>query len=193
MLKFIRHTIVGGLFVVLPATVILILLNRAVASIHEALGPFAAKLPFEALFPGLWAVFALVLSSFIAGLVLQIAPVRRLLGAGSDRLAERFPFYRFLRGFGESVLKKSGDQPLKAALAEIENALVPAFVVEELADGRYAVFVPAAPSPLQGAVYILARERVHLIDVGVGRLARCVSQWGVGSEELVKAMRRKSA
>jgi uncharacterized membrane protein len=77
-------------------------------------------------------------------------------------------------------------------LAEIEEALVPAFVVEELADRRYAVFVPAVPSPIQGAVYILARERVHLIDTGIGRVTRCVSHWGVGSEELVKAMRKSA-
>jgi uncharacterized membrane protein len=155
-----------------------------------ALEPFAAKLPFEVLFPGLWAVLALILLSFTAGLIVQIGPIQRLMRSGSDWLAERFPFYRFLRGLGENILEKSGNQPLKAALAEIEEALVPAFVVEEFSDGRYAVFVPAAPSPIQGTVYILDRERVHLLDAGIGRVVRCVSHWGVGSEELVKAMRK---
>jgi uncharacterized membrane protein len=189
MKQFIRHTILGGLFVILPVTLILILLKRAFAGIRVALEPFAAKLPFEALLPGVWAALLLLLLSFAAGLILRIRPVRRLATAGNNRLAERFPFYRFLSGFGGNLLEKSGGPPLKAALAEIEEALVPAFVVEELADGRCVVFVPAVPSPVQGAVYILARERVHLIDAGIGQIARCVSHWGVGSEELVKAMR----
>ena len=43
--------------------------------------------------------------------------------------------------------------------------LVPAFIVEELDDGRYTVFVPSVPTPLAGAVYILERARVHPLDV----------------------------
>jgi uncharacterized membrane protein len=78
------------------------------------------------------------------------------------------------------------------ALVEIEDALVPAFVVEENLDGRYTVFVPAAPNPASGAVYIMDRTRVHLLDISVLRTAKCVSEWGVGSEELLKAMRTPS-
>src|SRR5262245_59901403 len=46
------------------------------------------------------------------------------------------------------------------ALAEIADALVPAFMVEEFDDGRFTVFVPSIPTPLAGAVYILRRERL---------------------------------
>lgn len=192
MKAFLRRTILGGLFVVLPMILIATLLKHAIVAIHEALEPFTAKLPFDPLFPGMWAVLTLILLSFLAGLILQIGPVRRLARRCNDWLAERFPLYRLLSGFGENLLEKSGNQPIKAAFAEIENALVPAFVVEELEDGRYVVFVPRAPSPIQGTIYILTRERVHLVDVGVGRVARCVSHWGVGSKELVKAMRKSA-
>ena len=43
---------------------------------------------------------------------------------------------------------------------EIEDALVPAFIIEELEDGRLKIFVPSAPTPLAGAVYILSADRV---------------------------------
>ena len=39
----------------------------------------------------------------------------------------------------------------KPALAEIEEALVPAFIIEELDDGSFTVFVPSAPTPVAGA------------------------------------------
>jgi uncharacterized membrane protein len=185
MKTFLRQTLLGGLFVVLPVTVILLLLARAVASIRAAMEPFAAALPFEALFPGIWAVLALVLLSFLAGLILQLRLVRGFTAKVGHWLAERFPFLAFVRRFEESLLGKTADLPIKPALVEIEEALVPAFVVEELADGRCVVFVPAVPNPMQGAVYILTRERVHLIDASVRQVARCVSHWGVGLEELV--------
>jgi hypothetical protein len=33
---------------------------------------------------------------------------------------------------------------------EIEEALVPAFIIEELDDGRFTVFVPSVPTPFAG-------------------------------------------
>jgi len=50
---------------------------------------------------------------------------------------------------------KDEENVWKSALAEIEDALVPAFIIEELEDGRFTVFVPSVPTPFAGAVYIL--------------------------------------
>jgi uncharacterized membrane protein len=76
----------------------------------------------------------------------------------------------------------------KPALAQIEDALVPAFIVEEFEDGRYTVFVPSVPTPLAGAVYILSRERVHPLDITFTQAIQAVSRWGSGSKALVAAM-----
>ena len=48
---------------------------------------------------------------------------------------------------------------------ELEDALSPAFIIEELEDGRYTVLVPSVPTPAAGALFILPRERVHPVDV----------------------------
>ena len=73
-------------------------------------------------------------------------------------------------------------------LAEIEDALVPAFIIEEFEDGRFTVFVPSVPTPLAGAVYILSRDRVHALDVPFTQAIQSISRWGAGSKELVAAM-----
>jgi uncharacterized membrane protein len=74
-------------------------------------------------------------------------------------------------------------------MSTIEDALTPAFIIEEHDDGRFTVFVPSIPTPLAGAVYILARERVHLLDVSFTQAIRSGSRWGSGSKDLVAAMR----
>ena len=81
----------------------------------------------------------------------------------------------------------------KPALAEIEDALVPSFIIEELSDGRYTVFVPSIPTPLAGAVYVLPRERVHPVDVPFTQALQTVSRWGSGAGALVAAMERKGS
>ena len=76
----------------------------------------------------------------------------------------------------------------KPALAEIEEALVPAFIVEELDDGRFTVFIPSVPTPLAGAIYILDAARVHPLDVPFTQTVKAITRWGLGSKELVAAM-----
>ena len=74
------------------------------------------------------------------------------------------------------------------ALAEIEDALVPAFIVEDLDDGRFTVFVPSSPTPLAGAIYILTADRVHPLNVPFTQAVKAITRWGSGSKALVEAM-----
>ena len=76
------------------------------------------------------------------------------------------------------------------ALVELEEGLVPAFIIEVLDDGRFTVFVPSVPTPLAGAVYVLRPERVHIIDVPFTQALKSISRWGSGSRDLVAAMRK---
>jgi uncharacterized membrane protein len=70
----------------------------------------------------------------------------------------------------------------------MEEALVPALIVEKLEDGSYTVLVPSAPTPMAGAVYILPPERVHPVDVPFTAALRVFTKWGAGSGEFVRAL-----
>ena len=65
--------------------------------------------------------------------------------------------------------------------------------VEELADGRFTVFVPSVPTLLAGAIYILTAERVHPLNIPFTLAVKVVTRWGSGSKELVGAMRTNSS
>ena len=67
---------------------------------------------------------------------------------------ERLPGYSLLRSLTQRLAGDSEEEAWKPALVEIEDALVPAFIIEELDDGRFTVFVPSVPTPLAGAVYV---------------------------------------
>ena len=89
-----------------------------------------------------------------------------------------------------------GEKPrehLESGLIEIEDALVPGFIIEEFEDGRYTVFVPSIPTPFAGAVYVLDRQRVHPVDVPFTDAIRVVSRWGSGAKNLVAAMERRES
>ena len=124
--------------------------------------------------------------------VLTPARGRAVMEKAERHLFERIPGYAVLRGLTQQLTSggRKDEASWKPALVEIEEALVPAFVIEELPDGRYTVFVPSVPTPMAGAVYCLDRNRVHLVAVGFPQAVRTISRWGSGMGELVAAMEK---
>ena len=137
----------------------------------------------------LLALLAVLVISFFVGAAVRTRAGRAVRERLEISLFEKLPGYAVIRGMTQRMAGKGDENEWKPVLAEIEDALVPAFIVEELDDGRFTVFVPSVPTPFAGAVYILARERVHLVDVPFTQAMKSVSRWGSGSKELVAAMK----
>ncbi len=186
--QFITSTLVGGLFVVVPVYLAILLLLKGMKSLSVLVRPITALvpdwLPAENLLSSL-LVLALCLS---AGIAVRTRPGRAVRDRMEKAFFEKLPGYGLLRSLTRQIAGDSDAQTWKPALAEIEEALVPAFVIEELDDGRFTIFVPSVPTPFAGAVYVLRRERVHILDVPFTQAIKCVSRWGSGSKDLVAAM-----
>jgi uncharacterized membrane protein len=106
-------------------------------------------------------------------------------------LFERIPGYALIRSLTQQLAGQSTENVWKPALAEFDDGLVPAFIIEESEDGGpYTVFVPSVPTPLAGAAYILERRRVHPVDVPFTDALRVVSHWGSGAKSMVAAIQR---
>ena len=54
------------------------------------------------------------------------------------------------------------------------------FVMEDEGDPYLTVFVPTAPVMTAGAIYVVERSRVQLIEGSRVDAAKCVTQWGMG-------------
>jgi uncharacterized membrane protein len=187
--EFTKTTLIGGLLVVLPIYISVLLLVKTLSGIMALLSPVTAQLPADVQFRRIIAFLIVVAGCFVAGLIVRTGAGLRAKNAFERMLLEKIPGYTLLRGLAGRVAGRSEDETFAVALVEIEEALMPAFVVEELEDGRYVIFVPSVPTPAAGAIYIIARERVHLVDIPFARAVRIISKWGTGSGELLKAMR----
>src|SRR4029077_21028318 len=106
---------------------------------------------------------------------------------------DRMPGYALIRSLTQRLAGEDREAAWKPALAEIEDALVPAFIIEQNGDGRFTVFVPSIPTPVGGPVYIVIRTRVHPVDVPFKQALQSISRWGSGSKDLVAAMRATDA
>lgn len=191
LMEFSKTTIIGGLLVILPVTLIALLLMKAITIVQKVLEPIMSLLPEEVILPKVIALFIVVGLCFLTGLILRTQIGRQTYQAG-ERLLDRIPGYTLLHSLSRQIAGEGEGITFAPALVEIEEALVPAFLVEEHEEGSYTVFISAIPTPTVGSLYILPRERVHPINIPFGKVIKCVTSWGVGSGELLRAMRGNS-
>lgn len=186
--EFTKTTLIGGLLVVVPIYLAILLLAKTVGGLLAMLAPVTNHIPATVEFRQIVAFLLIVAICFVVGLVVRTAPGLRAKNAFENAVLEKLPGYTFLRGLAKRLTGSSEEQALQPALVEIEEALVPALIVEELTDGSYTVLVPSAPTPMAGSIYILSRERVHPVDIPFTKAIAVFSKWGTGAGEFVRAM-----
>ena len=187
--EFTKTTLIGGVLIILPIYVAVLLLAKAVNGLMALLAPVTAQIPAGVQFRQIVAILVLIAICFVVGLVVRTGPGLRAKNAFERAVLERLPGYTFLRGVAKRLTGGSEEHTLEPALVEIEDALVPAFIVEELEDGSYTVLVPSAPTPMAGSIYILPRDRVHPVDVPFTKAIGVFTKWGTGASEFVRAMK----
>ena len=189
-LRFVAKTVLRGFLFIVPIYLAALLLIKGMGQVAKIVRPVALLVPDW--FPAERALSLLLvlMLCFLVGLVV-LTRVGRTIGERIERtFLQRIPGYGIIRGLTHQLAGESREQAWKPALAEIEEALVPAFIIEEFEDGRYTVFVPSIPTPFAGAVYILESKRVHPLDVPFTQALRVVSQWGSGAQRLELAMQK---
>jgi uncharacterized membrane protein len=187
--EFVMSALVSGLLIVIPLYLAILLLVKATQSVAGLVRPFTMLLPEWFPAEGALSLLLVLIVCFLIGVAVRTSAGRAIRERIEKSLFEKVPGYALFRSLTQRLVGKDEENVWKPALAEIEDALVPAFIIEELDDGRLTVFVPSIPTPLAGAVYILIRERVHPLDVPFTQAIKAVSRWGSGSRELVAAMK----
>ena len=187
---FIINAVVGGVLVLLPIYLAVLLLLKGMKAVVGLVRPIAALLPEWLPAENALALLVVLIVCFLVGAAVRTRAGRVVRERMEMGFFGRIPGYALFRSLTQRLAGESDEIAWKPVLVEIEDALVPAFIVEELADGSFTVFVPSVPTPFAGAVYILSRKRVHLVDIPFTQAIKSVSRWGAGSGELVAAMRK---
>jgi uncharacterized membrane protein len=190
--EFVTSTVIGGMFVVVPVYLAILLLLKGMKSVAGLVRPVAALVPDWLPAEKFLSLLLVLVLCFVVGAAVRTQRGRAVRERMEMTFFERLPGYGLLRSLTQRLAGDTDETTWKPAFAEIEDALAPAFIIEEHDDGRFTVFVPSIPTPLAGAVYILEPERVHLLDIPFTQAIKSVSRWGSGSKDLVAAMRRGS-
>lgn len=186
--EFVLSRLGIGVLAIAPIYLAVLLLLRLIKSLTVLVRPLANLLPKWLPAEHVLSFMLMLFLCFLIGVILCNPTGRATWERTENFLLKKIPGYELVRSLTQQLAGKTQDQAWKPALAEIEEALVPAFIIEEHQDGRFTVFVPSVPTLIAGAIYILAPYRVHPLDIPFTRAVKSVSQWGLGSKDLVAAM-----
>ena len=189
--------LLGGLAVVLPGLLLLMVLQWLVLLTADLLSPLTELVSRRAGFDrwlALAAVTVLLLAAcFGIGLVVRTRVGRWLHEVVEKGLARVVPGYRTTRDLVRELLgghegaRLLGGEPALARIHGLESPVqVTAIVTSRHADGGYTVYVPTAPFPTSGFVYHLPPDCVELLPgVTVEAALRTVIACGAGSAEVL--------
>ena len=189
--KWVVQPLIAGFLFLVPIYLAILLLLKAMKSLGKLVKPVAGLLPESFPAETVISLLLVLMLCLLVGIVLRTAFGQAMRTRMERSILQKIPGYEVIRSMTRQLAGQGQESSWQPALAEIEDALVPAFIVEDLDDGRFTVFVPSSPTPLAGAIYILTADRVHPLNVPFTQAVKAITRWGSGSKALVEAMQRK--
>ena len=188
IIRFFKTTAIGGLLVIVPIAIILFVLAQLLLALYTLAQEVTSALNIgidDALVMALIALAILIGLCFVTGLI-----VRTRLGAATKswfgkHVASRIPMYNALSNLTQRVFGLEGTNfaPVEIDLYGSGTRSM-GFLIEELPEGRCAVFVPTAPVATIGNIYLVDRRAVTPIQASMTDTVAVITQWGVDAGQL---------
>jgi len=199
MKNFIKTSLLGGLVVMLPITILGFFfkwLFRLVTDLIQPLTDYASRLyPFPEIVADMLVIVIILLSCFFIGVVVSTKLGNFLHQTFDDVLQKLAPGYRMVKEVVVQLLGSSENSPFRNGMVARVRIFgmdspteVTALVVDRSDPDVFTVFVPTGPNPTSGNIFHVNKEQVTLYpDIKLDSTMRTVIACGAGSGELFKA------
>lgn len=190
ILKIIKATFLGGLVFLVPLVVLLIVLEKGYDIIQKTTLPLVSNLPKISVL-GLAiqefiGILIIILICLVAGLLAKTANAKKLVERLEDGVLSFVPGYSFMKNMNENILGLESKDDLKVILVPTDAGLQFAFLIEQVSDEKFTVFIPDAPNPWSGSVVFVDKKDITEIDITQKQALACIRKLGYGSKELLK-------
>ena len=146
-LAYFTKRVIAGLLVIIPIYLAILVLLKGMKSLGQLVRPFTKLLPEWLPAEQLLSLILVLVICFLIGVALRTRLGEIARKRVETGVFERIPGYGLFRSLTQQIAGDSRQTVWKPALVEIEDALVPAFIIEVFDDGRYTIFVPLGPHP----------------------------------------------
>lgn len=190
MKSFISTTFLGGLLILLPLIILIIVFNGFYGFIAQNIRPFTQILietvRLSEFLASVISLFFILGLSFLTGLLVRTRFGVVAYNIVEENILKRIPGYRIIKGTVAQIF--GADKTIFHGVALVQlfgnETLMTAFITETHTDGSYTVFVPSGPAPTAGFIYHLKAEFVHKVDYPVDLALKTIISLGAGSDDI---------
>jgi len=182
----IKTKLIYGVIVIIPLAIITIVLVKVIELLEIVAKAIGIDSSFGAGLTIILALVFLLLVCYVVGALVHTKIGAWSFGAFEEKLLLQIPGYRIisnvLKGFAEE--ETNAYQPALIQLG-LPGTSVLGFVMDENHNDTLTVFVPSIPAITIGALYIVERSRVTLLDISHLEIVNCMTEWGMGSNKFI--------
>jgi uncharacterized membrane protein len=190
-MKFLKTTLLGGLFVSLPIMLLWIGLKEIGGLLTEMATPIADMLPgrmFDNLkAPGVIALLLIIGASFVLGLAARSAWLSSVGRNFENSILNRVPMYQMLKVISSALIDSDSGDAKPALVKDGSGGGDPCYVMEKHKDGRATVLLPWSPASFAGSIKVVQQSNLEYVSCSLDEFSRSLSQIGVGVEECLTA------
>ena len=190
ILKIIKATFLGGILFLVPLVVLLIVLEKGYVIVQKTTLPLVNNLPrvniLGVAIQELIGILIIILICFIAGILAKTANAKKLVQKLEDGILSFVPGYSFMKSMNENILGFESNEDLKVILVPTDAGLQFAFLIEQVNENQFTVFIPDAPNPWSGSVVFVEKKDITDIQITQKQALACIRKLGYGSKELLK-------
>jgi len=184
---FLNKTIKGGLFFIIPITLILFLCGKVIGYLTPTAHRISAivdkdgKTTFDLSY--LIAIVLLLLLCFVFGLVASSAMGKAFIKWIEDNILVILPGYQLMKNAGQAVTGLDASTNFPVVLVLVDGWMI-AFLMSTLPDDDVVVFVPGSPSPWSGDVMIFKKAEIKETSLTQKEAIAFLRHTGVGIKDL---------
>ncbi len=189
---FIKTSVVGGLVVLLPAALLLLIFKWLFNWITDIIQPLTnmvlARGQFQEFVADVIVIGIILVICFVVGTVVKTKVGRYIQENLENRILKIAPGYPTIKSIiMQFIGKKKSPFSSVALVRPFENdTLMTAFITDTHDNNWYTVFVPTGPNPTTGFVFHLKGKYVQGVNVAVEEALRTVISCGAGSTHLIQ-------
>ena len=191
--SFLKTSLLGGLVVILPATILVSvslwlfgLITRWIRPLSDALRSYSE---YNELITEFIAISLIIFTCFFVGVLVRTRLGGFLFRTIENRILKLAPGYTMIKETVLQIFSNRDESPFSSvALAQVygNDTLATVFITDKHADGSFTVFMPTGPNPTSGLIFHLKGEYVHPVDIPVQDAMRSIISCGAGTSRLVQ-------
>ena len=189
---FLKTTLLGGVFFLMPIVTLAIILDKALQIADKIAKPVSEHVPGDWDFglgkATLLALGLTILVCFLAGLLARTKYARWVASGIETTVLSKIPAYEYFKQLSTSALGLDDLSKHPVVLVQVDAGWQIGVQVEDLGNGLVAVFIPDAPDPHSGALFYMQRERVTPVGVSIASALKCLKGYGAGSTAFLQKL-----